>query len=140
MEREHCTEMAEGTGMTREQRMLVVEALAEVVRTSGKDKALEVIDLWVEEIAKQSGTVDTELKEVAYDFINSLGEPITASEIVLLGIERTAKREGLEAGLELMNMWIDAQPDKTEEEKERLKEIGHAHIHLVVKSHKVREH
>ena len=125
--------MAEG-GMSTEKALMIVAALAEVVKTSGKEKALEVIDRWVEELAKDTGEVDTELKEAAYDYIDSLGQP-TASEIVLQGIEKTARRDGFEAGLELMNLWIDSQPDKTEEEKERLREIGHSHIHAVVESY-----
>ena len=127
-------DMAEG-GMTREQALQIVSALAEVVRTSGKEKALEVIDLWLEELAKESGTVDTDLKEAAYDYINSLGQP-TGSAIILQGIENTAKRDGLEAGLELMNVWIHNQPGKTEEEKDRLKEIAHAYLKVVVESYK----
>ena len=110
-----------------EQAKKVVSALTEVRRQEGEAKALEVIDVWVEELAKQTGELDTELKDAAYAYVKRLTTP-SRIDIIMEGWERLVKTDGVDAALAAVDDWFASIVAKKGEVDPKLKEETYDYI------------
>ncbi len=54
-------------------------ALDIIAKTKGKEAALRFVDIWIDDLKKEDGREDAELKQAAYEFVNGVAETTTTA-------------------------------------------------------------